>query len=180
MENFGPAMFINSGQIIPGWFRQSQAWEVATEPSSLKKLEVEVDMCCPACAEKVQVAVCGMPGVFDYKTDLTNNLLTVTECPDGGPNHKELLKAVKKAIGKKGKIVTREPASAEPNPDNERTTDGERWSYYYPAFVVMPYSANSSSPFITNPNYLHHPTVCCNCFMYPDAACGNCGRGAEH
>lgn len=104
----------------------------------------------------------------------------VIECFDGGFNYKELLKVVKKVIGKKGKIVMCELVFVELNFDNECIIDGECWFYYYLVFVVMLYLVNFFFFFIINFNYLYYLIVCCNCFMYLDVVCGNCGCGVEY
>ncbi|XP_024380195.1 uncharacterized protein [Physcomitrium patens] len=167
----GQPVYAKDIKDVPAWAKQHHEWPVATEVAKLKKLEVEVQMCCSVCEQKVREAVYGMCEVFEYTIDRPNNRLTVYECPSGGPDHKKLLKALKKAVGKKAKILEpkAEPEPNSPNPESCRCPSSVMVPWPPPCIVLCP-------PFITNPYYLHHPTVCYNCFMYPNVACDSCGR----
>lgn len=172
------AIFAKSEKDIPEWAKRYHEWEASTEVSKLKKLEVKMRICCNSCEEKIGDEIRGMPGVFDFKTDKTNDLLTICESPGEGPNHKQLLKKLKK-VDKRAQIVTK--------PDNNNTNEPTEGNVVYVAVPVMapgmtpwnPQLGMSMWPPFLNYNYLQHRVSCGQCLGYSDAVCGNCGRGSE-
>jgi len=169
------AIFARSEGDIPEWAKHYHDWEATTDVSKLKKLEVKMRLCCNSCEEKIGDEIRGMPGVFDFKTDKTNDLLTICESPGEGPSHKQLLKKLKK-VDKRAQIVTK--------PDNK---ESEEQNVVYVAVPVMapgmtPWNSHlgmSMLPPFLNYNYLQHRVSCGQCLGYPDAVCSNCGRASE-
>lgn len=163
-------VFANNPNDFPEWIRKEVP--VATEVTKLKTLEVKVVMCCSSCVEKVEEAVSGMAGVFEYKTDRWNDRLTIVQTPSGGPNHRQLVKKLRKATHDK-KVAILECSSTKSSSSTPATTTTTTVIYRNPS--IWP----GYNPFITNPNYLQHPVGCGICMRNPGAICANCGRSNE-
>lgn len=170
------AIFVKSEKDIPEWAKRYHAWEATTDVSKLKKLEVKMKLCCNSCQEKIGDEIRGMPGVFDFKTDKTDDLLTICESPGEGPNHKNLLKKLKK-FDKRAQIVTK--------PDTKSEEEKPPILYVQVPFIAPgmmawpPQIGMSLLPPFLNYNYLQHRVSCGQCLGYSDAVCSNCGRGSE-
>ena len=122
------------------------------------------------------VTIVLIPGVFEFKTDKTNNLLTIYEKPNGGPDHKQLLKKLKK-VDKKAKIEKNNTSE-----EDEKSDENANTVYYVMPYVMTPWNypqGYSSWPFLANFNYVQHPVCCGQCLGYADIVCSNCGRASE-
>jgi hypothetical protein len=116
-------------------------------------------------------------GVFDFKTDKTDNVLTIYEAPHGGPNHKQLMKKLKK-VDKRAAILARTGSEEQEKSSDENVNT----IYYMVPHVMTPWNyplGYSSWPFFTNFNYVQHPVGCSQCLGYGDVVCSNCGRPSE-
>ncbi|KAG0561453.1 hypothetical protein KC19_9G065800 [Ceratodon purpureus] len=169
-------IFARGEKDIPEWAKQHHDWEAATDVTKLKKLEVRMKLCCNSCIEKIGDRIRSMPGIFDFKTNKTDNLLTIYETPHGGPNHKQLLKKLKK-VDKRAEILT--GTSIE---EKEKSDESANIVYYVMPQMMTPWNHSQSYstwPFFTNFNYVQHRVCCGQCLGYADVVCSNCGRPSE-
>lgn len=115
-------------------------------------------------------------GVFDFKADRFNELLTIYETPGDGPNHKQLLKKLRK-VDKRARIVKKpvkdECSDSEPQRGHCMVLLPDIMTPWIPAGGMPVW------PFFPNFHYVQHPVSCGHCLGYSDVVCSNCGRRSE-